>query len=316
MADRGQLDGVEGDIRFHHLTPQIWVMEARRCAHRWVVFHETYTFCLVEHVADGALVDWRYNHRRYVADPGHAMLMQPGELHANVQRTPPGEFFVIQVAETLMKQVAWSLGWRFPELNIKHPHPGSDHPALLGALRRFRAALCNDLFDPRAGKGRCTCSQALPLHLENLAHLVGAFIANCVERAKEIIHPGRGAAAITKAIRYLRRHYKEPYDLNRVAAAAGCAPTYLVHLFTDEIGIPPLTYRNRILVAKTCDALVAAPRKPLQLIAQEVGWPGRPQEADTDRSRLVIRHFRRAMGTTPDEFRAGVRKLPRDAPPA
>jgi len=312
MADRNQLDGVEGDIRFHHVTPELWVMEARRCAHRWVVFHETYSFCLVEHVADGVLIDWRYNHRLYVADPGHAMLMQPGELHANVQRTPPGDFVVIQVAEGLLKKVAGELGWRFPEVNIKHPHAGTDHPALLGALRRFRAGLCSDLFRPH--RGRCTCGRSLPDHLENLTYLVGVFIEHCVERAKEIVAPGRGAAAIRKAIRYLRQHYREPYDLNRVAAAAGCTPHYLDHLFASELGIPPRTYQNRILVAKTCDALVAAPHKPLQLIAHEVGWPGRPRDQDVDRANLVIRHFRKTLGTTPHAFRAGVERLLRSAP--
>ena len=80
MAGKNVLDDVEGDVRFHFLTPELWVLEARRCAHRWVVFHETYSFCLVERTG-GTLVDWRYNHRLYVADSEHAMLMQPGEKH-------------------------------------------------------------------------------------------------------------------------------------------------------------------------------------------------------------------------------------------
>src|SRR3954463_16005706 len=102
MSVRNLLDEVEGDVRFHHLTPELWVLEARRCAHRWVVYHETYSFCLVTKLHGGGLVEWRYNHRRYVADEKHAMLMQPGELHTNVDRTPPGDFIVVQVGEALM----------------------------------------------------------------------------------------------------------------------------------------------------------------------------------------------------------------------
>jgi AraC-like DNA-binding protein len=311
MADRNQLDGMEGDVRFHHLTPELWVLEARRCAHRWVVFHETYSFCLVEKVVDGALVDWKYNHRLYVADPAHAMLMQPGELHANLERTPPADFIVVQVAERLVKAVAATLGWPHPGLNINHPNPASGHPAVLAALRGFRRSLCADLYDPRPGRGLCTCSREPDRHLENLTHLIATVIEHCAEQTRAIIHPGRGAAPITKAIRHMQRHYREPYDLRRVAAVAGCAPHYLVHLFSSELGIPPSVYKNRILVAKTCEALVAAPRKPLQLIAEEVGWPGRARGRDADRSNLVIRHFRRAMGTTPDEFRSSVRKAVR-----
>src|SRR4029079_15061426 len=135
MAVGRASDEVEGDIRSHHMTPELRVMEARRCAHRWVVFKETYSFCLVERVEDGALVDWRYRHRLYVADPRHAMLMQPGELHANVERTPPGDFIVVQVSEALMKRAARELGWRGADLDIRHPHPGSDHPLLIRALQ-------------------------------------------------------------------------------------------------------------------------------------------------------------------------------------
>jgi AraC-like DNA-binding protein len=311
MAGRRVLEDIEGDVRFHHLTPELWVLDARDCAHRWVVFHETYSFGLITR---GPMVDWRYTHRTYSSDPDHAMLMQPGELHANLKRTPPGDFIVVQVTESLLKRTAHALGWRHADVNIKHPHPASDHPALLDALRRFRAALCSDLFDPDAAGGVCTCARAAALHVDNLNHLVAVFLENCAERAREIVQPGRGAAAIRKAVRFLQRHYKDPYDLHRIAAAAGCAPHYLVHLFTDEFGIPPSTYKNRILVAKMCEALVAAPTKPLQAIAEEVGWPGRARDDNPDRSNLMIRHFRRTFGTTPDEFRAGFRRLGRHAP--
>ena len=82
---------MEGEVRFHHVAPDMWVLEARSCAHRWVVFHETYSFCLVSRfTSNAAQVSWKYNHRLYLADPDHRiMAMQPGELHANVEKTPP-----------------------------------------------------------------------------------------------------------------------------------------------------------------------------------------------------------------------------------
>src|SRR4051812_8429806 len=61
---------MEGEVRFHHIAPDLWVLEARRCAHRWVVFHETYSFCLVRRfLSSDPRVGWRYNHRLYLADP-------------------------------------------------------------------------------------------------------------------------------------------------------------------------------------------------------------------------------------------------------
>jgi len=285
-------------------------MEARQCAHRWVVFHETYSFCLVEKVEHDALVDWKYRHKVYVADPQHAMLMQPGELHANLRRTPPGDFLVVQVGDVLMKRVAHELGWRSAEINIGNPGP--DHPLILRALQRFRAALCRDLFGPGPRRGVCTCARHSASHVENLMHLVGVFVEHCAENAREVVRPERGAAAIKKAIRYLRENYQEPYDLDRLAAAAGCAPHYLVHVFSSEIGVPPSTYQKRILVAKTCEALMASPNKPLQLIAEEVGWPGRLDAHNADRTDVVIRHFRKTLGTTPDEFRVSMRRMMRE----
>jgi AraC-like DNA-binding protein len=307
------VDEDEGDVRFHHLTPELWVMEARRSARRWVAFHETYTFCLMTKIEGDRPVVWRYDHRDFVADPLHAMIMQPGELHAQAARTPPADFIAVHVGPGLMRRVAASLGWTDGELNVSHPHPGSDHPAVLDALHRFRNRLCDQLFTPRSRPNRCVCRQDLGVHLQNLRQLVSVFIRHCSERTRQVFLPGRGAAVVSKALRYLRANYKEPYQLDRISRIAGCNPHYLVHLFTREVGVPPSVYQRRILVAKTCQALVASPHEPLQMIAHRVGWPGRGGEragevaGDQDRATLLIRHFRRALGVTPDEFRAGVR---------
>src|SRR6185295_3444700 len=151
----------------------------------------------------------------------HAMLMQPGKLHANVDRTPPADFIVVQIGEELMKRVARELGWRHANLNIKHP--SSSHPPLLEALQRIRTSLCTDLFRPGSGPGQCTCRRDLALQLENLDHLVGVFVDACAESSSQIVLPRRGAALIPKAVNYLRRNYRDPYDLDRVAAAVGCS---------------------------------------------------------------------------------------------
>jgi AraC-like DNA-binding protein len=307
------LEEIEGDVRFHHLTPELWVLEARRCARRWVVYHETYSFCLCTGVTENVPVPWRYNHQTYRVDENHAMIMQPGELHANVARTPPADFIVVQIADALVKRVAWTLGWKGGELNVPHPHPGTEHPAILTALKRIRSRLCSDLF-PTDGKERCSCGETLAEQLENVALLISALVAHCAEGARCGSMPRRGAAIVNKALRHLRANFREGYDLQRLAEAAGCDPHYLIHAFTQEIGIPPSTYQNRMLVAKTARALVQAPRRPLQLIAQDVGWPGRRDgkatdtPADRDRTGILIRHFKRAMGITPDQFRANIRR--------
>ena len=126
-----------------------------------MVFHETFSFCLVHRFGAPVRVDWRYNHRLYLADCDHpVMAMQPGELHANVERTPPADFIVVQIGEALMRQVAGDLGCDLTCLDIKPTHNGYGHPALVRALRDFRAGLCKTLFPARPGQagGVCTCA--------------------------------------------------------------------------------------------------------------------------------------------------------------
>jgi AraC-like DNA-binding protein len=310
MLER-QLRAVE-DVRFHHIDPGLWVLEARRSARKWVVFHETYTFCLILRNDGDAPVPWRYNHRIYTASRRRCMVMEPGELHANVTCSPVGDFFVVQISAPLMKRVAHELGWPFAGLHVRHPHPGSDHPAMLGALRRFYRGLCKGLFAPPPRGGQCRCAESVHRHRENLAELVCAFIENCAENARDVVLPERGAAQIPRAIEYLRAHYNEPYSLGRVARAAGCDPYYLAHQFTKQMGISPSAFQHRLLVAKACSALALAPRKPLDRIARDIGWPSRPNPEAievADKATLMIRHFRRTLGTTPGEFRASLRAM-------
>jgi AraC-like DNA-binding protein len=314
MPVRKLLDDVEGDVRFHHITPDLRVLDARRCAHQWVVYHDTYCFCLPLRVSPP--VQWRYNHRLYVADGGHAMALQPGELHANVVRTPPVDFIVVFVSDTLMKQVARDLGWRHAGINFNYPHPGSDDPELLAALHRFQQGLCHDLFDPRRlDGGICTCWRSFARHQENLAYLVAAVLERCAEGTRKLTLPSRGSAAIVKALDHLREYYDEPYDLDRLAEVAGCNRYYLAHAFTREVGVPPSEYQNRILVAKACQVLATSPDKALDAVAQAVGWPGRPSQRLDDgpdsceKTAIFIKHFRRTMGTTPGMFRASLRRM-------
>jgi AraC-like DNA-binding protein len=312
VTDPAHLDieegGMEGEVGFHHVAPDLWVLEARRCAHRWVVFHETYSFCLVNRFRSPTpRVEWRYNHRLYVADPGHLiMAMQPGELHANVERTPPADFMVLQIGEALMRRVAHDLGCDLSQLDIKQTHNGFSHPAFVAALRWFRAGLCQTLFRTRPGgaPGICTCARRSNRHQESLTGVVSAFIEHYVENGRLQAAPARGAAVLRKAKDYLRERFDEPYDLSRLADAARCNRFYLSHLFKRELGISPSEYRNRILVSRTCEALVKFPDQPLDVIAREVGWSGHtPDRAATDRVSLLIRHFRRTLGTTPGRFR-------------
>jgi AraC-like DNA-binding protein len=139
---------------------------------------------------------------------------------------------------------------------------------------------------------------------------VAAYVQACAENSKELSFPRGRAAPVRKAIEYLHDHFDQPYSLADLARASGCGRFYLAHLFKEQVGVSPSVFKNRILVAKTCQALVASPLKPLEMIAWEVGWASRPTGfADAAKASLVIRHFQRTLKVTPGQFRSSLRQM-------
>jgi AraC-like DNA-binding protein len=295
------MDEFEGQVRVHHLLPGLRVVDARACAHRWVVFHETYDFCLVTEVA-ASPVFWRYNRRIYTVDAEHVMMaMQPGELHANVERTAHGNFIVVQVTEDLMQEVARGLGWSSTLLDIPHPHPATTDWTLRAALERVHRSLCPSLF---AKQNQCQCSRSPGVHAEDLVFLVEAFLGGCAAGSRPEPPPKGMPAAVRRASEYLIANYRNGYDLKELSRASGADQWSVLRQFRDVYGISPHTLQLHVLVSKTCEALVRSPRMPLETLAREVGWPGK---LDAKKADTLIKHFRRTWGLTPDRFRRPLR---------
>lgn len=297
---RRPVDHLEGDVRFHHPLPGVRVMEARDCSHRWVVFHETYSFCYMLRFTDPVVVTWRYTHRSYEADDRHpVMAMQPGELHADLERTPPADFIVVQIAPQDMARVAKELGHRTALPNIRHPHPASQDPVFIEALSAFAEARCDTLFS----QGQCSCSAQAGLHRANLVRIVAAFVQRCAEDARVISVPDRGAAVVRKAREHLADNFSTPFDAEEVAKACGCGVYYLDHVFAGAMGVSPVRYHQEILVARTASLLLRSPRggRSIEAIAADAGWPG--AALGREQARLVHKRIRQTWGVTPNELR-------------
>ena len=303
---------MDNDVRFHHVVQDLRILEARRCAKHWVLFHETYTIALLGRACAGK-ADWRYRHHSFVVGSENSvMAIQPGELHATLEETPAWDFVALQIGDALMRTIAAELGWKSAQLNVKLASAALTHPEMVRALHDFKARLCRTLFadlDRPGLKGLCTCSQEAGPIVEALGTVVQVFIRHYAEDAPEPAHPRRGAAVIRKAREYLHDHYRDPYSLENVAAASGCGKYYLAHLFKREFGVSPWQYHSRVLISKTCEALIRFPGRPLEVVAREVGWPSKPSAgASPERAAVMIRNFRRVLGTTPDRFRAPLRR--------
>jgi AraC-like DNA-binding protein len=303
---------MDRDVRFHHVVQDLRILEARRCARHWAIFHDTFTLVLLAR-AQAGVAEWRYRHRSFVVGSRQmVMAMQPGELHATRAQTPSWDFIALGIGDVLMRAVAAEVGWRSPELNLALASSDLPHPDMVRALRAFGATLCTTLYadvDRPGSIALCTCARREGAIMEALGEVVRAFVERYAEGARGIVQPSHGAAVLRKAKEYLHEHYRDAYSLDRIAAASGCGKYYLAHLFKREFGVSLWQYHSRVLISKTCEVLVRSPDLPLEEVAREVGWPSKVSADDPpERSKVMIRNFRRVLGTTPDRFRGPLRR--------
>jgi AraC-like DNA-binding protein len=125
---------------------------------------------------------------------------------------------------------------------------------------------------------------------ETLAHIEAAL-------AQE-----RGLSAETqhlvwKAMIYIHRHYAEPISRTDVAQHIGVSEDYLSHCFSEEAGIPFITYVNRYRL-KQAKALLVVGEQSVTEVAMETGF-----QSASHFSRL----FRREVGVSPNAYRRGKR---------
>jgi AraC-like DNA-binding protein len=121
--------------------------------------------------------------------------------------------------------------------------------------------------------------------------------------------PVGAPALMRRALGYLLTHHDQQYVLEDLTSAAGTDnPFYLLQTFKQELGLSPGEFVRRILVAKTCLALAASPLKPLEALAVEVGWPGKKK--GSHKSNVMIKHFKKVIGVTPNAFRLDLQLHP------
>ena len=261
---------MDRDVRFHHVVQDLRVIEARGCARHWVLFHETYTIGFMGRARAG-IADWRYRHRSFVVGSEHlVMAMQPGELHATLEQTPYWDFIALQIGDALMRPsppIRMAVTGAEREARQRRPH-ASGHGS--GAAR-FRIDPVQDALR-RSGASRHRPGFARARGKRDRSSKRSARSCGPSSSATPKGRERRAASArrcrAGKAEEYLRAHYRDAYNLDRVAAASSCGKYYLAHLFKQEFGISPWQYHSRVLVSKTCDALVRSPDRPLG----EVAW--------------------------------------------
>lgn len=122
-----------------------------------------------------------------------------------------------------------------------------------------------------------------------LTHIVSVFLTTRIYQ---------GQADIARAREYLENHWKEPFDMDKLAEAVGLSPSHLSRLFKKHTGIAPYSYYQEIKINR----LKAALRDHNLSIAQAFASCG------FDELGNCTRFFKEKVGMTPSQYRKSARE--------
>ena len=237
-------------------------------------FHETYTIGLNDSGQGGFL----HQGTSHGATPGQFNLINPGEVHTGQVRSSEGWAFrdiyiSVSQVEQLLAQLEWH-GQGMPYFS----EPVVGDQALQSAFHRLFTALSE------------------PVNQLTQQSLMLGFFSQLFSKYAKPRYSWQATPPETQAISrvraYLEEHYAENLSINTLAQFVGLSPFYLIRSFHQQMGLPPHSYQRHWQLLQAKQALRSS--KPLSDIAVEHGF--------YDQSHFN-RHFKRAFGLTPGQYR-------------
>ena len=117
-------------------------------------------------------------------------------------------------------------------------------------------------------------------------------------KAECLRNPGRGtrecAGKLSLLSSYISEHFRSRISLEQIAEIAGMTPNSASRFFVRGMGVPMMTYVNRLRISEACRLLAAEPDMNVTEIAEACGFH------DTS---YFIRIFRKLMKRSPLVFR-------------
>jgi len=187
--------------------------------------HETWTVALMRRGA----AEFDAERRHYTAPPGRVFVIPPEVMHTGDPATPEGyTYSVLYLPPAMLERVAFEHGGRAPrtarEIVIADP-------TLAAALGRLHGRL-----------------GGLPLGVEEaledvLARLSPHLAPGVEPRVRGGAHPG-----VRRAKALLEERFTENVPLAVLADHAGLSRHRLVHVFREQVGLPPHAYQITVRV--------------------------------------------------------------------
>jgi AraC-like DNA-binding protein len=248
-------------------------IDARSRLWRW--YHDTYT---VITGFDAFRTSWRYRARVYDGEPEMIVLMEPGEVHADVRKRQAREVWrVLLFPPALVEAAAWELGvapsrayWRRGMVV---------RPDLHARLAAVHAALEGEATPLERGAGvTAVLLELLRDHGEDQPRAPGPVTAG-VRRARDLLHD----------------RWNEDVRLDDLAAASGMGRFQVLRAFRGATGLPPHAYQLSLRVSRAMSLIRDG--LPLAEVAVEAGF--------ADQSHFT-RRFSAVIGVSPARYRRGV----------
>lgn len=258
--------------------PALDNLEIMHARYRQHVFnrhtHDCYAFGVIEAGAMG----FYYLGENMVAPMGSINLAVPGEVHNGQSAHPDGwQYRMLYIQPSLLQRIA-------EEIN-----------GIAGAMPSFSAGVIQD--PPLAAKLRrvhaLLLQPAVPLLEQEywLARFLTSMLLRHAENPPAVRRMKKLPQSVAAVTSYLEENYGRNVSINELCRIAALSRFHLVHVFSQEIGVPPHAYLRQVRLRHAKRLLAGG--SSIACAAAATGF--------ADQSHLT-RWLKRVWGFTPGDY--------------
>jgi AraC family transcriptional regulator len=241
---------------------------------------------LILRTGSPSIIEWRSNgrERREELAPGTVSLVPAGFRHAaRVFRPLPGEAFILQLAPKFLERGIADIAKRAKLELIEHRHLRDPQIALL--IRSIQGDIASGMASG-------------PLFSESVATALVFHVASRYSIERPLLESYRGGLSrsnLNRVREYIDSHLAERLELGELAGVAGLNLFHFARAFRQSTGETPHQYVLRQRIERAMQIL-RDPRATVLEASARTGF--------VDQSHFS-KVFRRTVGVSPTQFRAG-----------